>query len=322
MLKEDNYFIYNVQRERNAKYVAQYAILVVLDVFYKLLFTLFPHRSKQKKYTFSIVSVFKNEASYMREWIEFHLLMGTDHFYLYNNNSTDNFLEVLKPYVEQGIVTLTEWPEIPGQISAYKNWYDNYRHESNWISFLDLDEFLCPTDDSDIKQWLEKHCKYPLYAIYWRMFGTSGCTEGSDEQLVMERYTSCWDKLASATKLIYNTDFDIERFFTSMMHKFCVKWHGLSVPPINMFGYFVNKWEIHRCGGRKANIQCNHYWSKSYEEYEAKHKRGDAVWDKGKSKRDMGMFCWTEHYCRAKDYKIQRFLTEMKLRMNKLQNIR
>jgi hypothetical protein len=31
----------------------------------------------------------KDEARYIPEWIEFHLMQGFEHFILYDNNSTD-----------------------------------------------------------------------------------------------------------------------------------------------------------------------------------------------------------------------------------------
>lgn len=316
IITEDKLFIYNVQRKHDLKYWSQYFMLTVLDWLYKSLF-LFHHESKPKQHTLSICAIFKNEASYMKEWIEYYILMGVDHFYLYNNNSEDNFEEVLAPYVEKGVITLQNWPDIPGQISAYRHWYENYRHETNWCSFLDLDEFLCPLQDENLKQWLNRHKKYPLYAIYWKIFGTSGKISPETDKLVIEQYTNCWDKLATATKLIYNTDYDIEQFFTSMMHKFNVKYMGMSIPPINQFGFFINHWEIHRHHGRKHDIQCNHYWSKSYSEYVEKHKRGDAVWKDGKSVRTQKMFLWHEHFNRGTDVTIQRFLVELKLKMNR-----
>ena len=91
-----------------------------------------------------------------------------------------------------------------------------------------------------------------MYANHWKMFGTSGIIEPDKDKLVIEQYTNSWDKFATATKIIYNTDYDIERFFTSMMHKFNVKYKGFSIPPINMFGYFINHWEIHRHGNKEA----------------------------------------------------------------------
>ena len=162
---------------------------------------------------------------------------------------------------------------------------------------------------------MKRHNKYPVYAIYWKMFGTSGIIEPDKSKLIIEQYVGCWDKISEATKIIYNTDYDIERFFTSMMHKFNVKYLGLSIPPINSFGYFINSWDINRCGNKKIDIQCNHYWSKSYNDYIVKHKKGDAVWEKGISIRNMKMFLWNEHFNRSRDYNIQRFLVELKLRM-------
>ncbi len=39
----------------------------------------------------SIISLFRDEAPYLKEWIEFHRLIGVDQFHLVNNNSTDNY---------------------------------------------------------------------------------------------------------------------------------------------------------------------------------------------------------------------------------------
>ena len=52
----------------------------------------------------SIAAIYRNEAPYLREWIEFHKLVGVERFFLYNNESTDDHRAVLAPYVEAGIV--------------------------------------------------------------------------------------------------------------------------------------------------------------------------------------------------------------------------
>ena len=314
-IKESKCFCFHSYKTINYIYIIKYILLFLIDIFFKIFFSFFGKKIKKKKYYISICAIFKNEAPYMKEWIEYYLLIGIDHFYLYNNNSEDDYKSILQPYIDKGLVTLTEWPDIPGQISAYKNWYENYRYETNWCTFIDLDEFICPLKDLNLKEWMKRHNKYPVYAIYWKMFGTSGIIEPDKSKLIIEQYVGCWDKISEATKIIYNTDYDIERFFTSMMHKFNVKYLGLYIPPINSFGYFINSWDINRCGNKKIDIQCNHYWSKSYNDYIVKHKKGDAVWEKGISIRNMKMFLWNEHFNRSRDYNIQRFLVELKLRM-------
>ena len=58
----------------------------------------------------SICAIYRNEGEYLREWIEFHRLVGVERCYLYDNLSTDSHREVLAPYVEQGIVAASGWP--------------------------------------------------------------------------------------------------------------------------------------------------------------------------------------------------------------------
>lgn len=54
-------------------------------------------------YSVSIVAILKNEAPYIREWIQYHLLVGIQHFYLHDNESTDDVYSILKPFINDGI---------------------------------------------------------------------------------------------------------------------------------------------------------------------------------------------------------------------------
>ena len=112
-------------------YCVKYLITMSLGLVYKLIFKFFAKKPRNTKYGLVLCAIFKNEAPHLKEWIEYHLLVGVEHFYLYNNNSTDHFREVLQPYVDNGTVTLTEWPETPGQITAYKHWYENFDDKGN-----------------------------------------------------------------------------------------------------------------------------------------------------------------------------------------------
>lgn len=46
------------------------------------------------KYEVSLCLVFYNEAKFLKEWLDYHLVIGVSHFYLYNNNSTDDYMPV------------------------------------------------------------------------------------------------------------------------------------------------------------------------------------------------------------------------------------
>jgi len=51
-----------------------------------------------------ICSFIQNDSSKLREWIEFHRLVGVGAFMLYDNNSTDGLEEVLSPYTCAGSI--------------------------------------------------------------------------------------------------------------------------------------------------------------------------------------------------------------------------
>jgi len=310
--RENGMFIIDRPVSHNIKYCIKYILLMLCQLFFKVLVNINCNKKHEKNYYISICGIFKNEAPYLKEWIEYHILVGVEKFYLYNNNSEDDYQEILEQYIKAGIVTLIEWPEVPGQISAYKHWYNNYRNETQWVSFLDLDEFICPIKYDTISQWLEKFEKYPVIKMYWQMFGTSGILANDNKKLVIEQYLNSWRKLDTVGKVLYNTNFDIYNFSRSMMHGFNVKLCGLSVPPINQFGYFV-MWDIHRYSNNEREIQVNHYWARGFKSYEEKHKRGSAAY--GASWKTFDKFLWHEHFNTASNFAIIRFVTELKLRM-------
>ena len=98
----------------------------------------------------SLCSLYHDHAEYLREWIEFHRLVGVERFFLYDNESSDDHEQVLAPYVERGIVEVHHWPTpqsvergVPWAIiDAFDDCVRRHRDDSRWIGFIDVDEFL------------------------------------------------------------------------------------------------------------------------------------------------------------------------------------
>ena len=67
----------------------------------------------------AVVAIMKNEGDYIKEWLDFHLKVGVEHFFIYNNDSTDDMLEILRPYEDMGVVTVVNFPGRKMQIPAY-----------------------------------------------------------------------------------------------------------------------------------------------------------------------------------------------------------
>jgi hypothetical protein len=122
----------------------------------------------------SVCGLYQNEARYLREWIEFHRLVGVERFYLYDNLSTDGHLDVLAPYLEDGIVELADWPEMPAQMAVYQDCLLRHRDESQWIAFIDVDEFLFSPTGRPLSELLVEYERWPGVGVNWAMFGANG----------------------------------------------------------------------------------------------------------------------------------------------------
>jgi hypothetical protein len=54
--------------------------------------------SSSYKHNLTICAMFKNEAPWLKEWITYdQKVLGVDHFYLYNNDSTDVLEQYCNP---------------------------------------------------------------------------------------------------------------------------------------------------------------------------------------------------------------------------------
>lgn len=142
-------------------------------------------------YEISACAIFQNEAPYIREWIEYHKRIGIEHFWLYNNNSTDDYKDKLESYIQQGLVTLIEWPSVQEgndfnnfsftvQPRAYSDAINRSKGVTKWLMIIDTDEFLVPIE-GPLKSLLKRYKKHDAIGVWWACFGTSGvdkCGEG------------------------------------------------------------------------------------------------------------------------------------------------
>lgn len=90
----------------------------------------------------AFVLIAKNEAPYIEEWINFHVKQGVSHFIIYDNDSTDNFYDVLKPYIKSGLVTYSRIKGRARQFDAYNMATVKYGRKFKYMGFIDTDEFV------------------------------------------------------------------------------------------------------------------------------------------------------------------------------------
>ena len=140
----------------------------------------------RKKDYYSVAVIVKNEARYLREFLLFYEETGADRVYLYDNDSTDNLLEVLAPFLERGFVVYRRWPGHTVQAAAYRDAVRRTRRRTTWLALIDADEFLF-SPKGPMPEQLKAYEQYPAVGANWLMFGPCG-HEKRPEGLVMDAY--------------------------------------------------------------------------------------------------------------------------------------
>lgn len=213
----------------------------------------------------SILAQFKNETMNLKLWIEHYLWQGVQHFYLIDNGSTDNPINILRPYINKGIITYYYIPNKYKQVENYRYVFDrsNIRLKTHWLIVADLDEFFYGVDERLSKK-IRQLEHYNVIYCNWFLFGTSGCKEHPKDIRLSNIHRH--PKMSTLnTKYIFKP--------SSIINSSQIWIHWLVTPrsqePIR-YGKDI----------RQANqlIRLNHYVCQSEEFFEkVKSKRGDAT---------------------------------------------
>jgi hypothetical protein len=213
----------------------------------------------------SVCAIYRDEAPYLREWIEFHRLVGVERFFLYDNASEDTHLDALAPYLGDGVVVLHDWRVFPGQMPALVHCLDNYCEDSRWIAFIDIDEFLFSPTGHKVSEILVDYEEYPGVGVNRATFGTSG-HRTTPPGLVIESYL---DSLDTDLNRYINTIADPRQVArASGPHAFSYKYGST----VDELGY-----PVHGVARTKSvsmsRLRINHYQTKSEEEFRRKCRR-------------------------------------------------
>ena len=218
----------------------------------------------------AICAIFKDEAPYLLEWLAFHRMIGVDLFVLYDNGSSDGGADVIRASSFARNVTLIDWAERPGQLSAYNHFRINHAPRYAWVAFVDIDEFIMPLAGNSIREILMQR-RYEPFAqvlLQWLVFGPSG-HQHRPEGLVIENYTirlpetsqtSCHIKSIVRANLLRGIDYTPH----------AAECDG---PACNTRGEEVLPFAIQPTECHDVAV-VNHYFTKSAAEWEFKRRRG------------------------------------------------
>ena len=251
-------------------------------------------------YDLAIVAIFKDEGHYLKEWLDYHLLAGVEHFYLYNNDSTDDYKEILAPYVEAGLVDYFIAPGELMQMAVYNDAANKFRFVCRSMAFIDADEFLYPKSNRSVAEVIDEifalDSKAAGVSVNWQLYGSNGQETADLSRGVLERFTrrapSDWNPdglgnghvktISNPRKINFVHNAHCARYF---MNRYSINENGKPIPgeKIHAFNDPVTV----------EKIALHHYYCKSREEFIKKIRRGRC--DNPTNNYKMAMFDACDH---------------------------
>ncbi len=211
------------------------------------------------EYELAVCAMFQNEDRFLKEWLEFNILIGVEHFYLYNNNSTDNYEKILKPYIDAGIVDCIDCDYPNEHISSYhpkvyNNCLEMVRGKVKWLMFIDIDEFLFPIKHYNLREFLKEYEEFGAVCANWVMFGTSNIDLIPGNQLMIEVLTMSCSSVNEHIKSIIQPD-KVKTFAIHHVKEFYPPYFQVTADKIKFEGPFMPS-------GNVKKLQINHYWTR------------------------------------------------------------
>lgn len=226
----------------------------------------------QRNAKLALHCMFRNEAPYLAEWLDYHFALGVDYIYLTNDQSEDHYAAVLAPYREKGLL---ECSDARRDLDFYQReqYHKNQvlaqaQSRFQWVGFLDSDEFLAPEPGLELKAALEQYRRGSGVVLNWFIYGTAHCEElapGQSLLATMNRRFPDGHREHEAVKSIVQTGYG-QRFFNHNPHyPQYLPWR----PLLRVNGQRFRPAEPQILG---APLRINHYWYRS-ERYFREQKR-------------------------------------------------
>lgn len=220
------------------------------------------------KYFLSLCCIIKNER-YLEEFIIYYRIMGVEHFYIYDNESTIPIQERLSHSFYKDMCTILDIKGRCRQMDAYNDCLKNFGNETKWLIICDGDEYIVPKKDNhwSIRDFLNEYNNAHAIGINWVMFGTSFHNTYQDGYLI-DKYRYSSKEQDSHIKTICQP-----KHVISCEHPHIVRLKDpskyIDCKRNIIKGPFNNNHTIDL-------IQINHYHFRSVEEINEKFNRGNA----------------------------------------------
>lgn len=243
--------------------------------------------TRTPKYKLCIMAIFKNEEDYLEEWLQHHMAVGFDHFFLYCNDPNLSKYSYLHLPKYKKHITLIDWTNKVNdpvklyesiQRQAYFDCVQKYKKNCDYLMMLDIDEFVMPMENITLPQFIARQ-RGPIKAMRFQRynFGSSGHVT-KPKGRVIDSYTKR-ERVCSSYKTLINTAYldNTQKFYGVHDFNYLENKHGKIY---NSYLRYNEKGLPGRCEAGSVNeipFVINHYYTKSKQEYMERCK----MWNNG-----------------------------------------
>ena len=243
------------------------------------------------KHITCIFTVIKNEHEYLDEWIRYHLNLGIDHIFIFEDYDSLSHESICNKYKDK--VSLLSIFNILNEDDKqkaiyYKNTKKGYVHPIyirnglsyiknnfklyDWCFVIDIDEFITLENNNEsLDNILDLYTKYDAFIMAWKHYGANGLILKPDysNKGVLDTYIKESKKylITNNAKHLVKTCYNIK--------KYNEEYPGNTHMPSNACNWCNSSLCKYIDISLYRNIYLRHYITKSWEEYIwKKHIRG------------------------------------------------
>ena len=240
-----------------------------------------------------VITLVKNEHLYLNEWIKYHLDLGVEHIFIFEDVDSDSHKDITSIYGDRvtlmGVFSILNESDrnMALELKKTKKWnvqhiylknaleYVKGKNKYDWCFVIDSDEFITLEDANDsLEGVLSSYTSFDAFIMRWKCYGADGHLKRPDykEKGVIDTYTKEVDcKVIDKPQSLVKTCYQLKHYQPDWFHN----QHHPS-----------DKCNWRNTKGKKninatyEKIYIRHYITKSLEEFVWKRKARGYFWGK------------------------------------------
>lgn len=157
-----------------------------------------------------ILTIIKNEHQYLDEWIQYHLRLGIDHIFIFEDLDSISHKEITNKYPLVSLNSISELLTSQEQLYALQikhtpgkniqpfyikkglEYIKNYQVHYDWCFVIDIDEFVTLENSEDrLNELLNQYKDYEAVILSWKCYGANNYVNKPNYNIkrVVDTYT-------------------------------------------------------------------------------------------------------------------------------------